>query len=93
VTAPDGVPGREDDDADVQRLRFRLALTCVRCGRIERLEGLTDDDGHRGSRVDPEPLRAGALLAQQIGGDRYGGDLTSWAVHDRPDRAPIGCIT
>jgi hypothetical protein len=43
--------------------------------------------------VDPEPLRAGGLLAQQVGGDRYGGDLTSWVVYDRADRAPIGCIT
>jgi hypothetical protein len=94
ATAPDGVPGDEDDDADDERLRFRLALTCVRCGRIERLEGLTEEDGRYGPRgVDPRPLCVGGLLAQQVGGDRHGGDLTSWVVHDRPDRAPIGCIT
>ena len=94
ATAPDVVSHCQDDDEDDERLRFRLALTCVRCGRVERLEGVTEQDGHRGPRrVDPQPLRAGDLLAQQVGGDRYGGDLTSWAVHDRPDRAPIGCIT
>jgi hypothetical protein len=69
-----------------------LALTCVPCGRIERLEGVMD--GGRGPRlVNPEPLRAGGLLGQQVGGDRYGGGPTSWAVYDRPDRAPIGCFT
>ncbi|HKG51987.1 MAG TPA: hypothetical protein VKB14_16245 [Actinomycetales bacterium] len=94
ATAPDVPPDREDDDEDEELLRFRLVLTCVRCGRIERLEGVMHDDGRCGPRrVDPEPLRAGGLLAQQVGGDRYGGDLTSWAVHGRPDRAPIGCIT
>ena len=91
ATAPDVEPGPEEDE---DRLRFRLALTCVRCGRIERLEGVMHDKSRCGPRrVDPEPLRAGGLLAQQVGGDRYGGDLTSWVVHDRPDRAPIGCIT
>ena len=94
ATAPEVVPDRQDDYEDDERLRFRLALTCVRCGRIERLEGVTDQDGHYGSRrVDPQPLRVGSLLAQQVGGDGYGGDLASWAVHDRPGRAPIGCIT
>jgi len=94
ATAPEVVPDRQDDYEDDERLRFRLALTCVRCGRIERLEGVTDQDGHYGSpRVDPQPLRVGSLLAQQVGGDGYGGDLASWVVRDRPGRAPIGCIT
>jgi len=94
ATAPDLQPDREDDEEDEDRLRFQLALTCVRCGRIELLEGVTHADGLCGpGRVDPEPLRAGGLLAQHVGGDRYGGDLTSWAIHDRPDHAPIGCIT
>ena len=84
-------PDEETEDADDTRLRFRLALTCVRCGRIERLEGLMADDGGGGRRVDPEPLRVGALRAQQIGADRYGGDLTSWAVY-AADGEPIGCI-
>src|SRR3954449_2959715 len=66
ATAPDGMPGDEDGDAEDGRLRFRLALTGVRCGRIERLEGVTDDDGHYGPRrIDPQPLRARGLLAQQ----------------------------
>jgi hypothetical protein len=47
ATTPHHVPGEDDDDADEDRLRCRLALTCVRCGRIERLEGVTDEDGHR----------------------------------------------
>ena len=94
ATAPAVAADRENDDEEEDRLCFRLVLTCVRCGRIERLEGLTDDDGGGGPRrVDPEPLRAGGLFAQQVGGDRYGGDLTSWVVHDGPDHAPIGCMT
>jgi hypothetical protein len=76
ATAPDVAPGPEEDE---DRLRFRLALTCVRCGRIEGLQGVMHDDGRcRPRRVDPEPLRAGGLLAQQVGTDRFGGDLTSW---------------
>jgi hypothetical protein len=91
ATVPDVASGPEEDE---DRLRFRLVLTCVRCGRIERLEGVMQEGDHYGPRrVDPEPLGAGGLLAQQVGGDRYGGDLTSWAVHDRRDRALIGCIT
>src|SRR3954463_8336966 len=74
ATAPEVAPSPEADDAEVERARFRLALTCVRCGRIERLEGLTEEDGRSGPRrVDPQPLRVRGLLAQQVGGDRYGG--------------------
>src|SRR4051812_10681348 len=40
ATAPEVAPDREADDTEEDRARFRLALTCVRCGRIERLEGL-----------------------------------------------------
>jgi hypothetical protein len=40
-----------------------------------------------------EPLRVAALTAQQVGADRYGGDLTSWAVHDGANCVPIGCFT
>src|SRR4051812_16709183 len=91
ATAPDVVSHRQDDDEDEVRLRFRLALTCVRCGHIERLEGVMDEDGRWAPRrVDPEPLRAGRLFAQQVGVDRYGGDLTSWAIYDRPAGAPVG---
>jgi hypothetical protein len=91
ATAPDVAPGPEEDE---DRLRFRLALTCVRCGRIEGLQGVMHDDGRCGPRrVEPKPLRAGGLLAQQVGTDQYGGDLTSWAIYDRPDGAPVGCIS
>jgi hypothetical protein len=94
ATAPDVASDRKDHHEDQDRLRFRLVLTCVRCGRIERLEGITEDDGVCGPRrVAAEPLPAGGLLAQQVGADRYGRDLTSWVVYDRPDRAPIGCMT
>jgi hypothetical protein len=93
ASAPQHVSTAEGDAAHVERLRFRLGLTCARCGRIERLEGLSDEEGRCGPhRVEPQPLQAGGLLAQQVGADRYGGDLTSWAVYERADGAPIGCI-
>src|SRR3954447_8770623 len=41
ATAPGVAPDREDDDEYEGQLRFRLTLTCVRCGRIERLAGVT----------------------------------------------------
>ena len=94
ATAPHPAVGEEDDEADDDRLRFRLARTSLRCGRIERLAGVAGEDRRCAAhRVDPEPLRDGGLLAQQVGADRYGGHLMSWAILDRPDRAPIGCIT
>src|SRR3954464_13459197 len=34
ATAPGVEPDREDDDEYEDQLRFRLTLTCVRCGRI-----------------------------------------------------------
>src|SRR4051812_12759923 len=34
ATRPDVAPGPEGDEEDEDRPRFRLALTCVRCGRI-----------------------------------------------------------
>src|SRR5690349_15139089 len=71
ATAPDVASRPEADVEDEDRSRFRLVLTCVRCGRVERLEGVTQEDGHYGPRrVDPQPLRAGGLLAQQVSRDR-----------------------
>ena len=81
-----------DDDADEQ-LPFRLALTCLRCGLLRQLRGLVDDSGRYGDGgLDPVPLRAGQLLAQQIRRDRHDGELTTWAVHDHSAGLPLGAI-
>jgi hypothetical protein len=70
-----------------------LRLTCVRCGRIERLEGVLENERwRRGGRLAPAPMRAGRLLAQQVDNDRKGLDLSTWLVHDSADGPPIGII-
>ena len=85
--AADRRPGAPEVDEE-EWVRFRLRLTCVRCGRIEHLEGVLENERERrGGHVVPLPLRAGRLLAQQVDGGRYGGDLTSmWLVHDEAGR-------
>jgi hypothetical protein len=69
-----------------------MRLTCVRCGRIEQLEGLLENErDQRGGRVCPVPLRAGRLLAQEV--DASGdGAFSTWLVHEGPDTAPVGLI-
>jgi len=47
----------------------------------------------RTARVNPVPLRAGHLLAQQVDDASGGRDLSTWAVHDDPEAAPIGVLT
>lgn len=101
----------EDDMADLRTsellgdeygerwVRFRLTLTCIRCGIIERRGGLRDheDDRSRPTAVAAVPLRAGAFRAQQIdqGGDwgRNVGELSTWTVHEGDNPHPLGVIT
>ena len=84
---------RAEGDEGSERYRFRLRLTCVRCGHLEALAGvLVPECGDRGGRVDPVPLRCGPLLAQQVNGDASGHELTTWTVHDRDAGPPIGVI-
>src|SRR4051812_16280385 len=77
----DGRPGAPDTDEE-EWARFRLRLTCVRCGRIEQLEGVLENErDQRGGRVSPVPLRAGRLLAQEVDGC-YSDGFSRWLVHD-----------
>jgi hypothetical protein len=73
---------------------FRMSLSCVRCGLVRHLRGLVDDTLHRGpDQLNPEPLRAGGLLAQEVRRDWAGDpDLSTWAVHDSTDGPPVGVI-
>ena len=88
VHSSEGVPFIADDD--VERLRFRMTLTCVRCGLVDDVRGICEDDGQsRSAHVDPVPLRSGRLLAQQIE-DGGRGDLSTWAVHDDPAAPAVG---
>jgi hypothetical protein len=92
ATAPGD--GEDEEDDCVDRVRFRMVLTCVRCGRIERLAGVREDErrGVWSSAVDPVPMRSGPLVAQQVGGFGHGGDCGSWTVHAGSDPAPIGVM-
>ena len=90
VHSSEGVPFIADDD--VERLRFRMTLTCVRCGLVDDVHGVCEDDGQpRTAHVDPVPLRSGRLLAQQVE-DGGRGDLSTWAVHDDPAAPAVGFI-
>lgn len=67
--------------------RYRLHLTCVRCGLIVRQEltRLPDEEMryYRTERVDPAPLQAGGLVAQQVGpaSDSRRRDMSTWTVY------------
>jgi hypothetical protein len=71
--------------------RFRLNLTCTRCGVVERLAGYLDDRATKGGKVDPVPIRAGALRAQNI--EDEGHVLPRCTVHEGLDPVPIGVIS
>lgn len=74
-----------DDEAAPSR--YRLVLTCVRCGLVVRQE-LTrhPDDGpsyYRTQHLDPTPLKAGGLTAQQVSpaSDSRRRDMSTWTVY------------
>lgn len=81
-----------DEATEKSTQRFRLVLTCVRCGLVEPIEGVQDTTRSRTTRVDPVPLRAGTLRAQQATTAKaWGRDASSYLVHDA-DGAPVGVI-
>src|SRR3954466_13340441 len=85
-------PGAPDSEEE-EWARFRMRLTCVRCGRIEQLEGVLENDrDQRGGRVNPVPLCAGRLLAQEVDAGGYDGGFSRWLVHDGPDAVAVGVI-
>ena len=91
VHSSDGVAFVADDD--VERRRFRMRLTCVRCGLVDDVRGIREEDcQYRSTHVDPVPLRSGRLLAQQVD-DGGRGDLSTWAVHDDPAAPAVGYIS
>ena len=80
------------DDDEREHLPFRLTLTCVRCGLVECLAGITDEQQScDGGRLPPEPLMAGELRAQQVRIDRLLG-FPTWHVFDASG-ARIGSMT
>lgn len=81
-----GQQGYANDDSPTP-VEMRLVLTCVRCGVVMRVTGAadSDDDGgvHEVGQLDPVPLQAGELVAQQVRADRTWArevDAT-WAVY------------
>jgi hypothetical protein len=72
-----------DEDTEKASQRFRLVLTCVRCGLVEPIEGVWDTTKSRRTHVDPVPLRSGSLRAQQVSPERdVRRAYDSWLVHD-----------
>jgi hypothetical protein len=72
-----------DEETERSSQRFRLVLTCVRCGLVEPIEGTWDSTTSRRTRLDPVPLRAGTLRAQQATTAKgWGRDSDSYLVHD-----------
>jgi hypothetical protein len=86
---------REDDDTVEGELAIRLVGTCVRCGVIWRMEGLSFET-YRSSggpgRVNAEPLRSGGLRAQEVDRSVWFGDVprSIYTVHGGTDPAVIG---
>jgi hypothetical protein len=82
-----------DEDAETSSQRFRLVLTCVRCGLVVPIEGVQDTTRSRTTSVGPVPLQAGGLRAQQISqrGSWLGRDTDTYLVHDASD-AVVGGI-
>ena len=80
------VPAQLTGVADAGGCRFRLSLTCTRCGIVERLTGrlAVDEPRQSSQQVDPHPLRAGRLRAQEQARERLDGSivLSTWGVYD-----------
>lgn len=69
---------------DLRPSKFRLVLTCVRCGAVRALSGQLDaEDGDRDvAMLDPVPLQVGQLLAQQVNYSRsWGHDDAEWTIY------------
>lgn len=76
---------------DLRPSGFRLVLTCVRCGAVRELRGKLDAttdyrDSDAGERergfVDPVPLQAGELLAQQTSySQSWGMEQATWSIY------------
>ncbi|TKJ33605.1 hypothetical protein [Blastococcus sp. CCUG 61487] len=87
-------------DADDQLLgkRFHLVLTCVRCGLVEAMRGQLDPDdapvpgAREVTHLDPTPLQAGELLAQEIDRRHFWGDQwdVTWTIYR--DGLPVGWL-
>lgn len=83
----------ESRGEDDPQTRFRATLTCVRCGIVETWEGTRRTDT-RPRTVDPVPLQAGPLMAQQVSADSLGWDrpdMSTWAVYR--DGAKVGVVS
>ena len=85
-----------DEDMKSLPVAFEMVLTCVRCGVVIRIAGqaTSDEDGgvHHAAQLDPAPLQAGALVAQQIRADRgWSREVdATWAVY--ADGVRVGMI-
>ena len=83
----------EDEAGDFRsEEQFRTTMTCVRCGVIRCYEGVRDGDTRHPSPVDPVPMTAGDLAAQQVHREQsYGGEMSTWAVFRGETR--VGVLT
>lgn len=70
----------DDDEHELLDTEFRQILTCVSCGYVIKQAGtLNQADLYKTHEIDPAPISAGTLRAQQTSAQRY---RETWSVHD-----------
>lgn len=80
------------EDMTALPVEFGMVLTCVRCGLVLAMRGQAHSDENGGVRgvaqVDPVPLQAGELLAQQTRHEvsGWGNDHEHWFVYRNGER-------
>jgi hypothetical protein len=84
----------EQGPTDQRNVEFHAVLTCVRCGTIVDWKGTRTGDEHHRWPLDPTPITAGPLVAQQTQGLNRSwspsGVGDGWTVY--ADGAAVGTI-
>lgn len=87
----------EDDGQAEGHIDVRMTGTCVRCGVIWRMAGTVFDEPSKGaSEVDPVPLRAGDLRAQEVDHNTWFGRADprcTYSVHAGDDPTVLGWVS
>lgn len=68
----------DEDEAEIVDTEFRQVLTCTRCAYVIRQTGTLDEKSGKTEQLEPAPITAGELTAQQTAVQRY---RETWSVH------------